>query len=90
MVYIKISTECKWQSFSLVGTVTIERSADECQSVWSSYWVILGAVILMTAIAGWCPISALLGISTCRMEEEIPADTTASHEDREIPDRRYK
>ncbi|MGB5421883.1 MAG: DUF2892 domain-containing protein [Desulfobacterales bacterium] len=58
--------------------------------LWSGYWVILGAVILLTAIAGWCPISALLGISTCRTDEEIPADTTSPHEDREIPDRRFK
>ncbi len=58
--------------------------------LWGGYWVILGAVILMTALVGWCPISSLMGISTCKTDEEIPADTTASHEDREIPDRKFK
>jgi len=58
--------------------------------LWGGYWVILGAVILMTAIVGWCPISSLMRISTCKTDEEIPADTTAPHEDREIPDRKFK
>jgi hypothetical protein len=58
--------------------------------LWGGYWAILGAVIMMTALVGWCPISSLMGISTCKTDEEIPADTTAPHEDREIPDRKFK
>jgi len=30
-----------------------------------SYWGLLGLVPLATAILGWCPPYALLGISTC-------------------------
>jgi len=32
----------------------------------SSYWGLLGLLLLATAISGWCPPYSLLGISTCR------------------------
>lgn len=31
-----------------------------------SLWGLLGLVPLLTALVGWCPPYALLGISTCR------------------------
>lgn len=31
-----------------------------------SLWGLLGLVPLVTAIVGWCPPYAMLGISTCR------------------------
>jgi hypothetical protein len=33
-IYIKISTECKRRSLSLVETVITERSPDEFQTAW--------------------------------------------------------
>ena len=54
------------------------------------YWV--GSVVFLTAIIAWCPVSASLGISTCRdiEEEEIPADTVSTDKDKQIRDRRFK
>ncbi len=50
----------------------------------------LGGLIFLTAIVGWCPISAILGFSTCEELEEIPADTTREQNNHDIPDRRFK
>lgn len=32
-----------------------------------TWWGLLGLVLLGTALLGWCPPYALLGINTCRM-----------------------
>ncbi len=32
-------------------------------------WFLLGAVPLLTGLAGWCPPYALLGISTCPLQK---------------------
>ncbi|ALP54822.1 hypothetical protein Tel_10140 [Candidatus Tenderia electrophaga] len=33
---------------------------------FQSWWGAVGAVLLVTALAGWCPPYALLGINTCK------------------------
>jgi hypothetical protein len=53
-------------------------------------WAILGIVILLTAIIGWCPIYALLRLSTTKEQEEIPPDTSGEHEPRRGPKRLLK
>ena len=32
---------------------------------FQSWWGVIGAVPILTALIGWCPPYALLGISTC-------------------------
>jgi len=57
---------------------------------WGVLWAILGLVILFTAIIGWCPIYALLRLSTTKEQEEIPSDTTGEHEPHSGPRRLLK
>lgn len=33
---------------------------------YQSYWGLIGIVPLLTALAGWCPLYSLLGLSTNR------------------------
>lgn len=33
------------------------------------YWTLLGLVPLATAVVGWCPPYAMLGINTCRADK---------------------
>jgi hypothetical protein len=44
---------------------------------FNSWWGAAGLLPLLTAIIGWCPVSSLLGISTCRDEREVLADTSS-------------
>ena len=53
-------------------------------------WAILGIVILLTAIIGWCPIYAMFRLSTTKEQEEIPTDTSGEHEPRRGPRRLLK
>ena len=53
-------------------------------------WTILGIVILLTAIIGWCPIYAMFRLSTTKEQEEIPTDTSGEHEPRCGPRRLLK
>jgi hypothetical protein len=34
-----------------------------------SWWGLLGLIPLVTALIGWCPIYAILGISTCKVKK---------------------
>ncbi|MBC2712960.1 MAG: DUF2892 domain-containing protein [Desulfosarcina sp.] len=58
---------------------------------WKGFYVV-GGVVFLTAVIAWCPITAALGISTCREEEreEIPADTASTDKDKRIRERRFK
>lgn len=38
--------------------------------VFQSWWGVVGAVPLLTALVGWCPPYALLGVSTCKIAEK--------------------
>lgn len=53
-------------------------------------WAILGMVILLTAIVGWCPIYAVFRMSTTTEHEEIPPDTSGEHKPRSGPRRLLK
>jgi hypothetical protein len=53
-------------------------------------WAILGIVILLTAIIGWCPIYAMFRLSTTKEQEDIPPDTSGEHEPRRGPRRLLK
>ncbi|BBO70330.1 hypothetical protein DSCA_42600 [Desulfosarcina alkanivorans] len=59
--------------------------------IWNGFYVV-GVVIFLTAIIAWCPVSAALGISTCRETEQeaIPANTVSTDKDRRIRERRFK
>jgi len=48
--------------------------------MWGNWWGVIGAVPLLTAIIGWCPLYTLFGMSTCSAEEKkstLP-DTSSS------------
>ncbi|MDH4205651.1 MAG: DUF2892 domain-containing protein [Desulfobacteraceae bacterium] len=51
---------------------------------------ILGIVILLTALIGWCPIYALFRLCTTKEQEEIPPDTSGEHKPRRGPRRLLK
>jgi hypothetical protein len=53
-------------------------------------WAILGVIVMLTALVGWCPVSAVLGLSSCRDNETLPADTSGQHTDRKSQDRLLK
>lgn len=57
---------------------------------FNGLWAILGVLILLTAVMGWCPIYALFHLSTTREQVEIPADTSGEHEPRCGPKRLLK
>lgn len=66
-----------------------------CMALGAGWWngFYLAAVILfLTAMVAWCPVSALLGLSSCpdTEQEEIPADTVSTDKDRVIRERRFK
>ncbi|HPA15749.1 MAG TPA: DUF2892 domain-containing protein [Desulfobacterales bacterium] len=44
---------------------------------FDTWWGAVGMLPLLTATIAWCPVSSLLGISTCKDENEMPADTSA-------------
>lgn len=53
-------------------------------------WAVLGILILLTAIIGWCPIYAVFRLSTTTEQEEIPPDTSGEHQPRRGPKRLLK
>ena len=57
---------------------------------FSALWAILGILILLTAIIGWCPIYALFHLSTTKEQSEIPANTSGKHEPQRGPKRLLK
>ena len=59
---------------------------------WWKGFFIVGAVVFLTAVMAWCPVTAALGISTCKEtdQEEIPADTVSTDKDKLIRERRFK
>lgn len=59
-------------------------------AAWSWLFAVAGAVILVTVIIGWCPLSALLGVSTCKWPETLPADTVSTPKDARTHERRFK
>jgi hypothetical protein len=59
--------------------------------LWKGFYV-ASAVLLFTALIAWCPITAALGISTCKEvdREDIPADTAGTDKDELTRQRRFK
>jgi Inner membrane protein YgaP-like, transmembrane domain len=57
---------------------------------FSGLWAILGVLILLTAVMGWCPIYALFHVSTSKDQVEIPSDTSGEQEPRRGPKRLLK
>ena len=57
---------------------------------FGGFWSILGMVILLTAIIGWCPVYGLFRLSTTKEQEQIPADTSGEHEQYRGPRRLLK
>lgn len=57
---------------------------------WKGFYMV-GAVVFLTVVMAWCPVTASLGGSTCRKEEreEIPADTVSIDQDKMIRERRF-
>jgi hypothetical protein len=58
---------------------------------WAGFYGV-GAVVFFTALIAWCPISAVLGVSTCKETEpeEIPAETVSTEKDKVFRERRFK
>jgi hypothetical protein len=54
--------------------------------VWGRLTALLGAPSILTAIIEWCPVSRLLGISTCMYDEDILAVATDQYSGRQIKD----
>ncbi|MFW6324675.1 MAG: YgaP family membrane protein [Desulfovibrionales bacterium] len=44
--------------------------------VLQSWWGLVGLLPLVTAVIGWCPISAALGVSTCKDKKSTFQDTS--------------
>jgi hypothetical protein len=59
-------------------------------SVFGTYWGLVGFVPLLTALVGWCPVSALLGVSTCKDEGSTFRDTSVEHEKTPLRVRHFK
>ncbi len=38
--------------------------------VYNPWWYLLAAILIITAAIGWCPLTAMLGINTCKKSEE--------------------
>ena len=59
--------------------------------LWRGFYA-ASAVLFFTAIIAWCPITAALGISTCKEvdQEEIPVNTSGTDKDRLTRERRFK
>jgi len=58
---------------------------------WSGfYWI--AAVVFFTGLIAWCPIWAVLNISTCKEteEEEISVNSVSTDKDKRIRERRFK
>lgn len=45
---------------------------------FQSWWGALGLIPIATAAIGWCPPYALLGISTCKIEDQKEAPDPSS------------
>ena len=58
--------------------------------VWKVWSLIPGVALLLTALVAWCPVSSLLGVSTARTEDVLPADTTEPRSGQTTHDRRFK
>ena len=59
--------------------------------IWGVWWAIIGILVVITSLLAWCPVSALLGVSTSPYDDEnIPADTTEGRSGRPTQDRRFK
>lgn len=54
------------------------------------YWI--AAVVFFTGLIAWCPIWAVLNISTCKETEteEIPVNSVSTDKDKRIRERRFK
>ncbi len=37
---------------------------------FKSWWAVVGIIPIATAVVGWCPPYALLGVNTCSVEPE--------------------
>jgi len=37
---------------------------------FKSWWGVIGAIPIITAVLGWCPMYIPLGVSTCKVKEE--------------------
>jgi uncharacterized membrane protein len=53
-------------------------------------WALLGVAVMVTAFVGWCPVRAVLGLSSCREDETLPVDTSGQHTDRASQNRLFK
>lgn len=45
---------------------------------YNTWFGLIGLIPLTTAVFGWCPVSALLGISTCKDAKSTLPDTSIS------------
>ncbi len=48
---------------------------------FQSWWGLVGLLPLLTAVVGWCPLSALLGVSTCADPGSTLKDTSTYEEE---------
>jgi hypothetical protein len=59
-----------------------------------TYWGLLGFLPILTAVIGWCPVNALLKLSTCKDPDSTLPDTSAEegrhHPLNPPPDRKDK
>lgn len=48
-------------------------------AIFNSWWGLIGVLVFLTGIIGWCGLYALFGISTCK--EKVPKDTDTTKEE---------
>ena len=50
-----------------------------CGIFFGNIWALIGTFVMLTAFIGWCPLSKLLSVSTCRYEATVlPAERAAA------------
>ncbi len=45
-------------------------------AIFNSWWGLIGVLVFLTGLVGWCSLYALFGISTCKVKTPEGTDTT--------------
>jgi hypothetical protein len=54
---------------AILGLVLIALAATGTVGVWGWIGIVIGIVLLLTAIFGFCPAYAIFGMNTCPMKK---------------------
>ena len=54
---------------AILGLILIALAATGTVGVWGWIGIVIGIVLLLTAIFGFCPAYAIFGMNTCEMKK---------------------